>query len=349
MKKICLALLALIVVFSVTVGMARAVSYAANARRASQMAQSASSFLASLSADQRAKAVFTFDDEERLNWHFVPRVRKGLPLKEMSEPQRALAQALLKTGIGQKGYVKATTIWQLENVLREIEKGSGPVRDPELYFISIFGEPTSKGRWGWRLEGHHEAFNFTIVNGSMVATTPAFLGANPAEVREGPKKGLRVLAAEEDLARALVQGLTAQQRTTAIIENTAPKDIISFNSQKADPLSPKGIAYSQLSDQQKKMLDGLIDEYLGRMPDDVASERRQKLKKSGLDGIHFAWAGGIEVRQPHYYRVQGATFLVEYDNTQNDANHIHSVWRDFDGDFGRDLLREHYQATPHTK
>lgn len=349
MKKVHVTSLAVLAAIGLTTVVAYAVSQAAAVRRANAMARSANDLLASLNMEQRAKAVFAFDDEERLNWHFVPRTRKGLPLKEMSEAQRTLAHALLKTGIGQGGYQRATTIMSLENVLREIEKGSGPVRDPELYFISIFGEPTAKGRWGWRLEGHHIAFNFTIVGGNMVATTPAFLGANPAEVREGPRKGLRVLGAEEDLARALVQALDEEQRAVAIIEKTAPKDIISFNSQKADPLSPAGLAYGALSDRQRKMFEGLIDEYLGRMPEDLASDRRQKMRKSGMAGVHFAWAGGIERREPHYYRVQGPTFLIEYDDTQNDANHIHSVWRDFDGDFGRDLLREHYQSTPHSK
>ena len=347
MKKTCASLLALIAVLSVTAGFTFVVSHAESVRRAAAMAQAANAFLGSLQTDQRAKAAFKFEDEERLNWHFVPRVRKGLPLKEMTAPQRVLAQTLLKSGIGQKGYLKTTAIIELENVLREIEKGTGPVRDPEMYFISIFGEPSAKGKWGWRLEGHHLAFNFTIVGGNMVATTPAFLGANPAEVREGPKKGVRVLAAEEDLARALVQALTEQQRSVAIVDQTAPKDIISLNSQKADKLSPAGIGYGQLNARQKEMLSGLIDEYLGRMPDDIAAERRQKLKKAGMDVVHFAWAGPVEVHQPHYYRVQGATFLIEYDNTQNNANHIHSVWRDFEGDFGRDILKEHYKTYAH--
>lgn len=349
MKKTFLVLLTLVGVLSVTAGFSFLVSHAETVRRATVMAQSANAFLASLNAEQKAKAAFKFEDDERLNWHFVPRVRKGLPFKEMNEAQRTLAHTLLKSGMGAKGYQKATTITELENVLKEIEKGSGAVRDPEMYFISIFGEPSAKGRWGWRFEGHHIAFNFTVVGGMMVATTPAFLGSNPAEVRDGPRKGLRALGSEEDLGRALVQSLTEQQRLTGIIDKTAPKDIVSFNSQKADPLAPAGIGYGQLNQKQKKMLEALLDEYLGRMPDDVASERRQKLKKAGMDRVHFAWAGGVEPRQPHYYRVQGGTFLVEYDNTQNDANHIHSVWRDFEGDFGRDLLREHYQATPHTR
>ncbi len=349
MKKSHLVSLVLTAGIALSVALSFAVSEAASLRRAGLMVQSASKFLASLSAEQRAKAFFAFDNEERLNWHFIPRTRKGLPLKEMSAEQRTLAHALLKTGLGQKGYLKATALFQLENVLREIEKGSGPVRDPELYFFSIFGDPSAKGGWGWRLEGHHVAFNFTIVGGTMVATTPAFLGVNPAEVREGPQKGLRVLAAEEDLARALVQALDEKQQAVAIIDKTAPKDIISFNSQKADPLSPPGLAFSALNDRQRKMFETLIDEYLGRMPEDLASGRRQKMKKSGMTGIHFAWAGSVAKNDPHYYRIQGPTFLVEYDDTQNNANHIHSVWRDFDGDFGRDLLREHYQSTPHSK
>ena len=232
MKKTIRVAVAFVGVLSVTAIFSFVVSHADQVRRANAMSQSATSFLTSLTSDQKAKAVFKFDDEERLNWHFVPRARKGLPFKEMTEPQRALAHNLMKSGIGAKGYVKATTIISLENVLKEIEKGTGPVRDPEMYFISVFGEPSASGKWGWRFEGHHLAFNFTVVNGKMVATTPAFMGANPAEVREGPRKGLRALGSEEDLARALVQALTEQQRAVAIFDKTAPKDIITMNSQK---------------------------------------------------------------------------------------------------------------------
>ena len=339
-----LSAILVVVVFGISVreGMARM-------RAGSQMAESAQRFLKSLNPEQRAKAVFNFDDAERLNWHFVPRARKGLPFKEMSPEQRELATALFKTGFGQRGYAKAQTIISLENILKEIEQGRGPVRDPELYFFSIFGEPTAKGRWGWRFEGHHLAFNFTIVNGTMVATTPGFFGANPAEVRQGPRKGLRALAGEEDLARALIKALDANQQATAIFDKVAPKDIISMNSGKADPLSPSGIAAGALSDAQRKMLQALLDEYLSRMPEDVAKERFDKIKRAGLEKVHFAWAGELEPNRPHYYRLQGPTFLVEYDDTQNDANHIHSVWRDFEGDFGRDLLRDHYKEAPHGK
>ena len=323
--------------------------YAQKIRSGAPMVEGANRFLASLTPEKRARASFGFNDEERLNWHFVPRVRKGLPLKEMSQSERDLAKALLKTGLQQKAFLKADAIIGLELVLREIEKGSGPVRDPELYYVSIFGEPTLKGSWGWRVEGHHLALNFTVVNGTMIATAPSFFGSNPALVKEGPKKGLRILAAEEDLARSLVESLDEKQRATAIFDKAAPPDIISSNKVKADPLTPKGIAAGSMTAAQKKKLESLISEYLARMPADVAGERLGKLRSAGWDQIHFGWAGPIGAGEPHYYRVQGPTFLIEYDNTQNNANHIHSVWRDFDGDFGRDLLKEHYRATPHSR
>ena len=334
------ALAALLVGVSIVNGVARA-------RSAAAMADGAKKFLSALKPEQRAKAEFKFEDAERLNWHFVPRARQGLPIKEMDPAQRKLAMDFLRTGLTQRSHLKATTIMELDLVLREIEKGSGPVRDPELYFFSVFGTPSAKDRWGWRVEGHHLALNFTVVNGSMVSTTPAFFGANPAEVRQGPRQGLRVLAAEEDLARDLLRALDDKQRAQAIFDATAPKDIITGNSQKADPLAPAGVPAGQLNAKQTAVFKKLLDEYLARMPEDVAAERLEKVRRAGMEKIHFAWAGGAERGDPHYYRLQGPTFLVEYDNTQNNANHIHSVWRDFDGDFGRDLLREHYQQTPH--
>ena len=318
--------------------------YVAKVQSGRAMVESANRFLASLSPEARAKAQFKFDDAERLNWHFVPRTRNGLPFKEMSEAQRELARTMLKSSIGAHAYTKATTIIGLENVLKELEQGRGPVRDPELYFISVFGEPSATGVWGWRFEGHHIALNFTSVKGTMIATSPSFLGANPALVKQGAQKGTRALAREEDLGRALLQLLDEQQKKLAVFDNVALKDIVSMNSVKADPLDPKGVPSAGMTKLQRQKLQELLDEYLHRMPADVATEKRGKIS---VDKLHFGWAGGPAVGDPHYYRVQGPTFLIEYDNTQNDANHIHSVWRDFEGDFGRDLLREHYRSTPH--
>ncbi len=328
--------------------MAISVNRLESARPSAAMARAANDFLASLTPEQRDSAQFDFADAERSNWHFVPRARRGLSFKAMTEPQRAAARRLLQTGLSQKGYLKAQTIIDLENVLRELAGAGGTiVRDPELYFFSIFGAPSATEAWGWRFEGHHLATNFTVMRDSIVAWAPAFFGANPANVRSGPKQGTRALAAEEDIARELIASLDATQRAAATIAVEAPRDIITMNNNQIEPLSPVGIASTQLRPAQSALLLKLLDEYLGRMAPDIAAQRKARLARTDFGKLTFAWAGEIEVGKPHYYRVQGPTFLIEYDNTQNQANHIHSVWRDFNGDFGRDLLREHYRSGVH--
>ena len=323
----------------------------ASSRSAAAMSSAAQKWLDSLGAEQRGRATFAFDSEERQRWHFIPNesfARKGVNFKEMSEPQRAAAHALVKTGLSARGYLAATQIMELEKVLVELE---GPQRrfprDHEVYWVTVFGTPGDKQAWGWRLEGHHLSVRFDVVGASMTASSPAFFGSNPAEVRQGAQKGLRVLAAEEDAARALLDQLDAEQRSAAIVQPTAPADIVTMVVPTVEPLSPPGIKMSALTKPQRDALTKLIDVYVGKMADDIAAERMARLKKAGLDAITFAWAGGTARGEKHYYRVQGPTFLIEYDNTQNDGNHIHSVWRDFNGDFGRDLLREHLKAQPH--
>ena len=306
----------------------------------------AQEFLASLDEGQRAKAQFALADAERLNWHFIPRERKGISFKEMTQAQRAKAHELLRQGLSAGGLAKTTSIIELENVLREMG-GNPNVRDPELYFFSVFGKPSEREPWGWRFEGHHLSLNYTFANGDVVATAPAFMGANPAEVRSGSKQGLRALAPEEDLARALVVSLTQAQRSVAIISAEAPRDIVTMNNLDISPLTPAGIAIAQLDGSQREKLVRVIDEYLDRMQGAIARERRVRLQRSDINQITFAWAGSIERGAPHYYRIQGPTFLIEYDNTQNNANHVHSVWRDFNRDFGRDILREHYREIEH--
>ena len=307
------------------------------------MAKAASAFLEALTPEQRTKAVFELDDEERTNWHFVPRARKGIPIKEMTEPQRALAHALLKTGLSHRGYEKATSIMSLESILAEMERprGGGANRDPELYFVTVFGKPGIAQPWGWRVEGHHLSLNFTSVGDAAPAMTPSFFGSNPAEVREGPKAGLRVLGAEEDLGRELVKSLDPDQRNRAFILREAPKDI--FNVPGRFDTKAEGLPQSRMTPEQTATLVKLIKEYLGRHRSDVAEHDWAKIEKAGLGNVHFAWAGGLEKGEPHYYRVQGGTFVLEYDNTQNNANHVHSLWRDSAHDFGDDLLKKHYQ------
>ena len=323
----------------------------ARARESDTMARAANALLAALSSDQRAKAAFAFADAERINWHFIPRERLGLPLKEMTPPQRTLAMRLLETALSQRGYLAATTIIELELVLRELG-GDPAMRDPERYFVSVFGTPGT-APWGWRFEGHHLSLNFTITTGGVLSWAPSFFGANPAVVRSGSRQGLRALATEEDVGRELVTALDSAQRARAIISADAPREIVTGNSLTVAPLSPVGIAIADLRPAQAATLRRVIEAYLSKMSDELATPRRAALQRSDLSQVTFAWAGPIGVGQPHYYRVQGPSFLIEFDNTQNNANHVHSVWRDFGGEFGlgggRDPLREHYRSTPHPR
>jgi len=310
----------------------------------SLMAEAANRLLASLTPEQRAKATFTFEDDERQNWHFIPIERKGLPLREMTPAQKHLASALLSAGLSQQGYIKAETVMSLEEVLRILEKGTGPERDPEKYYFSIFGEPSAAGTWGYRVEGHHLSQNYAVVNG-RVAGSPSFFGANPAEVREGPRKGLRALAAEEDLGREVIQSLDPEQRKIAVVSAEAYKDILTMSDRQAALKGqPSGLPASKMNSKQFALLTALLEDYARNMPEQIAESREEQIKKAGKD-IYFAWSGGVEKGEPHYYRIQTPAILVEYDDTQNNANHIHSVWRDFNGDFGEDLLKLHYQTS----
>jgi hypothetical protein len=309
------------------------------------MLDAARHYLVSLSAGQLAKVKIGLASDERMNWHYIPRPRKGLPFAEMDPAQQHLARAFLSSGLSQRGYIKASTIMSLETILQELEQGRGPLRDPELYYFSVFGEPSSDRTWGWRVEGHHLSLNFTLAEGQLVASTPSFFGSNPAEVRQGPRKGLRVLAGEEDRARALLQSLNESQRRLAVIQTDAPADILTANNRRAEIGAPAGLPSTALTPPQLDLLMDLVDEHAWNMPEDIASRRIRQLREAGVDKIHFAWAGSLEKGMPHYYRVQGPTFLIEYDNTQNDANHIHTVWRNLLGDFGADLLGQHLKES----
>jgi hypothetical protein len=328
--------------------MAMGLAVAAQQRSTATMTTAATAFLASLTPEQRQQAAYAFDSAERLRWHFVPQFeRNGLQIRSMTEPQRKLAHELLKTGLSTRGYDTYTKIMQLENILKAAEAGSGPTRDPEGYRFAVFGTPSAKGPWGWRVEFHHISLHFDVVNGTAISSTPSFAGANPAEVKDGPQKGQRTLGQLEDTGRALVTALDEGQRKTAIFNNVALNDIVTGNALDIKPLSPEGVKASAMTAAQRDLLVKVLDAYAGLMAADIAADRMAKVKKAGIENIAFAWAGSIERGQKHYYRVQGPTFLIEFDNTQNDGNHVHSVWRDFNGDFGRDLLRDHLKTATH--
>jgi hypothetical protein len=307
----------------------------------SLMTECANRFLAALDANQRGKATFPFDADERMNWHFIPKERKGLSLREMTPYQKHLASALLAAGLSQTGYIKAVTIMSLEDVLKTMENDSGERRNPEKYYFSLFGNPSDSGMWGYRVEGHHLSQNYTVVAGEVV-DGPSFLGCNPAEIRQGSRKGLRTLAREDDLGIELIHLLNEQQQKVAIVEPTAYKDILTAASRKAALQGqPSGLSASKMSAKQFDALMALMEEYAHNVPDELAEYRMEQINKAARN-IYFAWSGGINPSDPRYYRVQTPSFLIEFDDTQDNANHIHSVWRDFNGDFGEDLLQQHY-------
>ena len=310
---------------------------------AQAMRQAAEVLLASIPVAARVKILRPFDDRERLDWHYTPRSRNGVALKEIDARGRDAVHALLKTALSAAGYHKAVNIIELELVLREIET-FGLMRDPERYHLSIYGTPHVRTAWGWRFEGHHLSLNFTLAGDRLAADTPSFFGANPARVAKGPKQGQRALAAEEDEARALLAELDESQRREALFDTRTYGEIVTANAQKVDPLAPVGIAAARLNLIQRVQLIRLIEVYASSFEPELAKARMARVREGGVENIRFGWAGSTERGRQHYYRVQGPKFLIEYDASQNDGNHVHTVWRDFSGDFGRDLLRQHYAA-----
>lgn len=310
-------------------------------------ADEAETLVASLTEAERTKLILPFDAESRESFAYTPGVRAGLSLKELDEGKRQAVLGLVRSALSETGYRKVDEIrTQLEPVLKELERGN-PGRNLELYYLTFFGRPGKDRNWSWRYEGHHVSLNFTYRSGTLVATTPQFLGSNPAEVPEGPLKGKRVLAKEEDLGRALLMSLSEDQKKRAILSDRAPSDLLTSNQTIASIEGHLGLGWEDMAPEQRRKLRELVEEYANVQRPDQAKARLEKIEKSGWSKLRFAWMGGSERGQGHYYRVQGPTFLIEYDNTQNRANHIHTVWRDFKGDWGRDALAEHYRTSGH--
>lgn len=308
---------------------------------AARMRIAAERLLAALPEPLRAKAARPFEDRDRVDWHYTPRTRNGVALKELDAPAREAVHHLLRQALSAAGHARVVNILELETVLREIET-FGFMRDPERYHVTLYGKPDRKAAWGWRFEGHHLSLNFTLAGERLAADTPSFFGANPAQVDKGPRKGLRVLAAEEDEARALLAMLSPAQRAEAIFDERTYGDIVTTNAGKVDPLEPVGLPAAKLDERQRAQLLKLVEAWTAAFEPGLAAARIARVREGGVENIRFGWAGSTERRRPHYYRVQGPKFLLEYDASQGGGNHVHAVWRDFTGDFGRDLLREHY-------
>ena len=314
------------------------------AASARQMAEASSRFLDSLSPDQKAKATFDYLDGERIFWYYPPMNRHGLALRDMEPGQRELAYAVMASGLTADSYQKAKLIIEHEEVLGPLEKEQGTVtfvRDPELYYFTVFGDPSGADPWGWRVEGHHVSLHFSIWGGKVISMTPFFFGANPAEVRSGPKSGLRILGARQDMGLELMASLDAGQRSKALLYDEAPYDILTYNSSKAVFPREQGLKAAKMSETQKGMLKTLVAEYVNQVRSDLAEQKLAELEEEGYDRLHWAWAGPAKAGEKHYYRIHGGNFVIEYDNRQNDANHIHSVWRDVQNDFASDVMREH--------
>jgi hypothetical protein len=302
------------------------------------MADAARAFRSTITPDQLKATSFSYDDPERLNWHFIPRPRKGLPLKALEGPSLQAAQKLIRTGLSEAGYDQALNVMSLEEVLYLIEPGERAARrdrrDPNNYFLSVFGEPAETGLWGWRLEGHHLSLNFSIKDGKVIGSTPEFFGANPGSIEAGKGREIRVLGPEEDIARQILKLCTPEQQKLCWLAKEAPGEVPGPNAAQPVVGAVVGLPVSKMSDDQKKLLQELLGEYLKNLPADVEDDRRKMLNAAGFDKIAFAWYGEPDLHQPHHYRVQGPTFVIEYNNTQNNANHVHSMWRNLGGDFG---------------
>ncbi len=310
---------------------------------------SASRFVSLLDSTQRRVAIYPFDTEERYLFHYFPvNDRKGIALDQMNKDQRAAAFDLIRSCLSDLGASQAADIMKMEILLKNLEnrKADDHFRDPEKYFFTIFGLPANNNIWGWRVDGHHVCFSFYMQDKKLVSGTPGFLGSNPAVVQDGPEKGKEILKPEKELAFALLHSLSADQLKKAIFQKDAPGDIITRVDRKAMIEHPLGLPYSEMNASQQQLFLNLLSVYIHRYTKLFADDMLKEIQGAGLNNLLFAWAGSMEpgIGHPHYYRIQGPTLIIEYDNTQNNANHVHTVVRDLKFDFGGDLLLEHYKA-----
>ncbi len=317
---------------------------------AQDISEKANAFLKALSPELREKALYQVTDEERYNWYFIPVVRKGPTFNDFDEAQKEAAIGLLKASLSQQGYQKTREIMELEKVLKLMENDNhtlsdgNPWRDPLNYHFCIFGNPAPDGFWGWRFEGHHISLNFSSAEGTIVSSTPTFLGTNPGVVKIALQKGKEVLNRESSLGHALMHSLSPEQQKQAIFDDKAPYEIFTGTARKVSGIEQKGIPYTALTEDQKQLFKELLEVYIGNYVMEFSGTFRQKIIDAGLENLTFAWAGVLDKSDGHYYRIQGPMLLIEFDNTQNNANHVHTVVRDLTNDFAEDLLMEHYAA-----
>lgn len=316
---------------------------------AGRMASAAVEFLASLNELQRSAATLPFGTDRRYIWDYRPpesTPRNGLRLINMTAGQQRKALALLDIGLSTRGAEQVRQIIGLEIPLLEQEQRDARVtpfiRHPEHYAVCIFGDPSSRSPWAWHVGGHHVGLHFTVVDGDRIASVPLFFGANPAEVRHGPHAGQRTLSEVEDMARALLRALPTDQKQIAIVSATAYPDILTDTYRVANAFAPpRGLPFTRMSGEHRALLTRLVRHYVERTNVELSGQYWHKIEAE-LGELTFAWAGSAEPGQGHYYAIKAPSWLIEYDNTQNEANHIHSVLRDISGDWGADVLAQHY-------
>jgi hypothetical protein len=297
-----------------------------------------------LDARQQGDAQLEWTSRQRESWHYVPRSRPGVAFRAMTPPQATAAWDVLGTLLSRRGLEQVRGELLLEKVLGEIT-GSTSFRDPGNYALALFGDPGGTGPWAWRFEGHHLSISVLVAPGHGVSVTPVFFGANPAHVpRNHAHGGFRLVGAEEDAAFSLIQSLEGSVRTQAVISDRALGDIVSGPGREAALQRYEGTPLALLNDAQRSGVMRILELYAGTMRAEIATSALAKVSESGVEALHFAWAGSLVRGRPHYFRVHGPAALIEYDNTQDGANHVHSVWIDPQGVFGRDLLKAHYKG-----
>ena len=317
---------------------------------AQNVLQKANIFVNSLSEEVKAKTLFTIEDTERFNMNYVPIPRAGATFHDFDETQKKAALDLLRASLSEEGFRKSQEIMELEKVLRIIENDDNdkmpdgrPRRDPLNYHFCIFGNPSKDKPWGWRFEGHHLSLNFTSTDGAISSSTPTFFGTNPGIVRSTEYKGKEVLKKEAELGFSLLHSMSEKQLKTVVFTDVAPHDIVTTTDRKVKQVEQLGISYKAMSKSQKKIFMELLELYMNNYEHEFATGFRDKINKAGIENLTFAWAGSLQPGKGHYFRIQGPTLLIEYDNTQNEANHVHTVVRDLTNDYGEDVLKAHYE------
>jgi hypothetical protein len=316
---------------------------------AQDITSTAITFLNSLDSKLKSKVQYVIADNERFNWHFVPRQRNGVALRDFSSQQYQLVMTMLKASLSEQGYTKASGVVALESILREMENrgATDAYRDPLNYYVTIFGRPSKDKPWGWRFEGHHVSVNFMSDKNELISSTPSFFGSNPGIVPRGAQKGKELLKLETDLGFELCNELSADQKKKAIFSDKALSEIIMSDRLKAERIEPSGILYKEMNVNQQQLFMRLLEVYVNNYQLGFADKLMNKIKKAGIENLSFAWAGELKPGNGTYYRIQGPELLIEYDNTQNNANHVHTAVRDLTNDFAEDILRDHYKKVKH--